>query len=303
MPTVLVVDDSGVDRRLAAGLLSANPELTVADAASGRDALEAVARQAPDLVVTDLQMPDMDGLELVRALRQCWPGVPVMLMTGHGSEELAVQALKQGAASYIPKKNLARDLARTAGLVLDVARARQRQERLLQCLRRTEAEFELDNDPALIPALVSHLADPLVQMKLGDDNELVRLSVALTEALDNAIHHGNLQVGTGLRDADAAGFRRLVEERRTQAPYRFRRVHVLSKQSPAEVVYVVSDQGRGFDPSSLCPDPSNPAVLEEVEGRGLVLIRLIMDEVHFNDRGNQITMVKRFGRTGPTLPM
>src|SRR5262249_19808846 len=75
-------------------------------------------------------------------------------------------------------------------------------------------------------------------------------------------------------------------------PYRSRRVHVTARESPAEAVYVIRDEGPGFDPSKL-PDPTDPANLERVTGRGLLLIRTFMDEVHHNPKGNEITMVNR----------
>ena len=55
---------------------------------------------------------------------------------------------------------------------------------------------------------------------------------------------------------------------------------------------MVRDDGRGFDPSKL-PDPTDPANLQKCCGRGLFLIRTFMDEVRFNDTGNEITMIKR----------
>ena len=65
-----------------------------------------------------------------------------------------------------------------------------------------------------------------------------------------------------------------------------------AKLSPAEAHFVIRDEGPGFDPSA-CPDPTDPANLEKRSGRGLLLIRTFMDEVAFNEAGNQITLVKR----------
>ena len=77
---VLVVDDSAVDRQLATRLIEKQSYLSVAHAADGAEALSAIRLQRPDIVVTDLFMPGMDGLELVRALRKECPGLPVVLM-------------------------------------------------------------------------------------------------------------------------------------------------------------------------------------------------------------------------------
>ena len=84
----------------------------------------------------------------------------------------------------------------------------------------------------------------------------------------------------------------LVAERRGQPPYQDRRVRFTVKHSQAEVVFVVRDEGSGFNPA-LLPDPRDPANLDKHSGRGLLLIRTFMDEVIHNERGNQITMVKR----------
>ncbi len=123
MSVVLVVDDSPVDRTRAGGLLKKRPDLTPAFAANGREALAAIAARTPDLVLTDLQMPEMDGLALVETVRRTFPGLPVILMTAHGSEEIAVQALRKGAASYVAKRNLAAELVDTVLSVLEIARA------------------------------------------------------------------------------------------------------------------------------------------------------------------------------------
>ena len=100
---ILVVDDSLVERVLVEGLLRKDPTYQVQLAANGRVALEVLEKESPDLVVTDLVMPEMDGLELVRTMRNRYPTIPVILMTAYGDESTAVEALESGAASYVPK--------------------------------------------------------------------------------------------------------------------------------------------------------------------------------------------------------
>jgi len=295
MASVLVVDDSAVDRLRTEKILAKDAGLTVSVAANGKEALEHLARGLPDIVLTDMQMPEMDGLQLVEEIRSRYPAVPVILMTAHGSEELAVQALQRGAASYVPKRNLANDLPDTIESVLGVAKANRSQLRLLECLIDTQSHFVLENDAALIPSLIGHLENNLTRMKLCDENGLIRVAVALREALINAIHHGNLEIDSGLREKDEKHYCTLVEERRQQEPYLDRRVHVYAKESHHEAYYVIRDEGPGFDPTSL-PDPLDPANLEKVSGRGLLLIRTFMDEVHHNKQGNEITMIKRCDR-------
>src|SRR5688500_12926521 len=102
MTTILVVDDCLTDRRRAGGLLS-RAGFDITYAANGIEAVERISEQRPDAVVTDLQMPGMDGLALVTAVARDQPFVPLVVVTSQGSEAAAVQALQAGAASYVPK--------------------------------------------------------------------------------------------------------------------------------------------------------------------------------------------------------
>jgi CheY-like chemotaxis protein len=82
---VLVVDDVAVDRHKAAAIIAQELGWRVTHADNGQAALEAVERERPDVVLTDLQMPEMDGLALVEALHVRHPFLPVVLMTAHGA--------------------------------------------------------------------------------------------------------------------------------------------------------------------------------------------------------------------------
>lgn len=299
MPKILVVDDSAVARRLAGGLLESSLKgneqtgaVQVVYAVNGREALASMQEELPDLVLTDLQMPEMDGLQLVEEVRGRYPGIPVVLMTAHGSEEVAVLALKRGAASYVPKRNIARDLVDTVRSILAVTHEGRAEQRLFQCMVRSESDFVLDSDPDLVPPLVRYMQDAVKKTRLCDASGALQLTIALWEALANAIEHGNLEAKSEIKDTDEGAFRQLVADRRTQRPYCDRKVHITTRQTPAEVVYVIRDEGPGFSPGSI-PDPTDPANLERAHGRGLLLIRTFMDDVQHNQTGNEITLVKR----------
>ena len=141
MTSVLIVDDSSLDRQLASGLLKAQSALEIRQASDGKQALDSIERDTPDIVVTDMHMPEMNGLKLVEATRTRFPNVPIVLITGQGSEELAVAALQAGAASYVPKTALQRDLTPTIMNVLSVARADKDYRRMIRCLRNCSWEF------------------------------------------------------------------------------------------------------------------------------------------------------------------
>jgi CheY-like chemotaxis protein len=289
MAKVLIVDDTAVDRRLAGGLLEKSPNLTVSYANNGSEALERIRDELPDLVLTDLQMPDIDGLQLVTSIAETYPDLPVVLMTAHGSENVAAQALANGAACYVPKVDLAEELLPTVSQILSMSGSDQRYRRLIACSTKTEFEFELENDGELIDPLVDLVQQVIASMNLFDAAGRVRLGVALEQALHNAMFRGNLEIQ---RNTANILDRDLVEARRHKSPWGDRRVYVNALITRDLAQFVIRDEGHGFD-KSLIPDAGDPESFRDGVGRGLVLIRTFIDEVSFNERGNQITIIKR----------
>jgi CheY-like chemotaxis protein/anti-sigma regulatory factor (Ser/Thr protein kinase) len=292
VPTVLVVDDSEVDRRLVGGLLERQGGCKVAFAHDGKAALQHFEQAVPDLVLTDLQMPEMDGLALVAAIKGEFPLTPVILMTAQGSEDIASEALRRGAASYVPKKKLAEDLIDTVERVLAAAREDRTHSRLMHHLTECDAQFVLGNDLTLIRALVSYLQQLLRCVPLGDETERLRVGIAIEEALKNAYYHGSLEVTTGAGWPQRKAIEQIARERLFEEPYRNRRIYVEAKVSRSEARFVIRDEGPGFNAAQL-PDPAEPESHGKTAGRGIILMRTIMNEVCYNADGNEVTLVKR----------
>lgn len=290
--TILIVDDSSMDRLMAGRVVEKEPSMRAVYAEHGADALSQIERSAPAAVVTDMQMPVMDGLQLVEAVRSRFPTTPIILMTGHGSEEIAIRALQAGAASYVPKRFLARDLAPTLQQVITAAGTGRRHQRLLDSMTSLACEFTLENDPALVPMLVSHLQEHTARLNLCDESQRLRIGIALEEALLNGLYHGNMELSSDLRRGGDDAFRRQFRERKDAAEFRNRRLYVCANLGCSQATFVIRDDGPGFDPSAL-GDPFDPANLEKESGRGLLLIRTFMDCVRHNPKGNEITLIKR----------
>ncbi len=297
MTTVLVVDDVAADRALAGGLIEKGTAFTVTYASDGDEALERIRRLTPDLVLTDLQMEPVNGLELVEILAYEFPNLPVILMTAHGSEEIATAALHAGAVTYVPKASLGEQLSSTVQQVMELFRPENHHERLLKHLTGLNASFVLDNDPKLISPLVRHMQQQLIRLGLCPPGESIRVGMALEEALTNALYHGNLEISR--EDFDDARSAMIVgkpfdviQERSRQSPYAGRQIRVHVALAPSEARFTISDDGAGFDPASI-PEPSRGESWDRRRGRGLMLIRSIMDEVCYNEQGNSVQLVKR----------
>lgn len=291
MPRFLVVDDSPIDQQIAERLiLKGIPNAEILTACSGEEALVVAESEQVDLILTDLMMPGINGLQLVEALKD-HAKIPVVLMTGFGSEFIAVNALTSGASSYVPKQHLKSMLVPTLTSVLSLAHIHHNRRRLMSSQVRAASSFVIDNDPALVQPMINHIQEEMARIRTAEDRELTRVGVALHEALLNAIYHGNLEVSSDLRQEDESIFHLVVNQRRTEEPYRNRRVHVTVDISPEEARFSIRDEGPGFD-ARKAMDPHREIDLERVGGRGLLLISSFLDVVYHNASGNEIHLIK-----------
>lgn len=295
MSRILIVDDSRIDRVEVRRILG-DAQHEFVEASDGRAALEKLEETAPDLVVTDLKMPLVDGLQLVSISRKRYPNVPVVLITSRGNEAMAKEALRVGAASYVPKDMLDHHLPLTVERLLELVGAQTSQKRLLRRLLKSQFVFELENDPTFLPPLINFLQESLHQVGTCSPADVTRVSVALDEALTNAIFRGNLELSSDLRIGDELQFYKLAETRQTQAPYKDRRVRVDVELHVEEAKFVITDEGPGFDLGQL-PDPGD-SNLDQLGGRGVMLMQVFMDEVLYNEVGNRVTLIKRRSENG-----
>ena len=290
MTSVLVVDDSAVDRKLTASLITKDTDWQVDVCENGDVALTRIEENLPDLVISDLRMPKVDGFELITNLKKRYPAIPVIIITSKGSEELALDALRNGAASYCPKVRMSTDLVDIANSVLSVQYKQKKSEQVLSKITSSSFSFKFENDSSLIPPMIEHIQSHMVGW---NETDRLRVGVALDESLLNAMHHGNLEVDSRLRDeGDGEEYRCEIQKRLKEAPFCQRKICLEAQISSSEIQVRVRDEGPGFEPSEV-PDPTTPENLEKPSGRGLLLIRSFMTQVLHNTVGNEITMIKK----------
>lgn len=289
---ILVVDDSPTQLRQIQFLLE-REGFVVRSAVDGVQAIASIEDNMPMLVVTDLQMPEMNGLELVASVKETIPSLPVILTTSQGSEEIASQALKAGAASYVPKRELNDTLIPVLQQVMAVNKAAKAVPKVAKNAIESNITLEVSNDESQIPDIISRLELPMVEHDLFDEGERMQIAMALDEALLNAMIHGNLEVSSELRQSDdGAPYVNMIAKRKKEAPYSDRKVTIKLEASNEQVTFTIRDDGPGFDAAAL-RDPTDPENIERAGGRGLLLINAFMDEVSHNELGNEIRMVKR----------
>ena len=296
MTQILIADDNPVDRTLIQGLLKVKPSWNTQAVASANEALEIIrggieggSELKPSILVTDLLMPGVDGLELVAKVKKLDPSLPILLITNSDNSEMAMEALRAGATSFSPKNSLATDLVDTIEQVLEVAQRMRYTHSQSFCAVPDHQAFILKNESSLIGPTIENLQNGLPSWSHKDR---LHIGMAIEEALTNAMHHGNLEVGSDLREGESdAEYYETIANRKQQDHYCGRKVRVEAEYSDDHICIQISDEGPGFDPSSV-PDPRDEENLARVSGRGLLLIRSFMDQVAHNATGNQITMTK-----------
>ena len=151
---ILVVDDKESFRFMISGYLSdAGYEVTCAT--NAEEALKELAKVSYDLVVSDLVMPEIDGVELLRRARLKWPQLPFILVTAHGSVESAVAAMKEGANDYLRKPLHRDELLLVVERILTHARLLESHERMLDAQKE---EYSFQSISSRAPSMVTVLA-------------------------------------------------------------------------------------------------------------------------------------------------
>lgn len=137
---VLVVDDECGPRESLRLILS--PGYNVIVATNGLEALKRFDDEHPDMIISDIRMPRMDGIQLLRNIKERSPETPFILITGFGTLESAQEAVRMGAYDYISKPYDVGDIRRVVTKALDDSRRKREREQALQNLQETNSDLE-----------------------------------------------------------------------------------------------------------------------------------------------------------------
>jgi len=296
MAEILLVQDSPA-RAVELQILLEQRSHRVKHAGNGKDALSILQKHPIDLVLAGLHLKEMNGAELVEAVQAHFPDVVVILITPFRAETLADQALRAGAAGFIPQNHLQMLLNDTVETALRVLASDESFGELVGSLQENSFVFDLPNDSRLILPLVGLLMQMAAGMRLLPASERVRLGTALQHALVNAMYRGNLGLGPSVTPGHYAIVHRnattdLIEKRKQAEPYKDRRTHVIATASKSELRITVIDGGNGFNVENFF-DAQTHVRFDKEAGHGLVLMERLTDELEFNLSGNEVTLVKK----------
>ena len=275
---ILVVDDDPDIHVLLASILK-DAGFQVDSAFNGAEALERLQNGSYNLVLTDVRMPGMDGLELLQRIHERRPSTPVVVMTADNTPENLIHSIREKAFSYFSKPF-------SSAAVLEMV------ERALEKPAESDDIEVLSARPGWIVLQLRcklDVADRLLQFlsELPFEvpaEEKDNIATAFRELLVNAIEHGG----------------RLDPEQKVEVAY--------IRLSQA-ILYYIRDPGKGFSFDNLAhaavsSAPDNPFGHMEVRtqagmrpgGFGILMTRQIADELVYNEKGNQVLLVKYLSR-------
>ncbi len=295
---VLVVDDDpNICKIIAKELSTAGYE--VDDASDGQEALERATGTDYSLVISDVMMPRMNGLEFFEALKKEKPDIPVILISGHTDFGFAVKGLNLGALAFLIKPFDNTELMKWVDKVNEIQileRDRSACEALFNRLDTEIHEMVLTTG-LLMEGSNFKLFSQRITERFLLNRGVSRVSslkgaLAVHEALINSVEHGNLDLSSSLKEEFSIGdavdpYYINLKERLNDPQYAGRKISVKYVRTPEKTELSIRDEGSGFNHRAL-------SELEDYSelpsGRGLLLIQSGVDKVKYNESGNEVTL-------------
>jgi DNA-binding response OmpR family regulator len=269
---IMVVDDEATARISLAEILRLEG-YQVATAASGEEALSLLSKSDPfDLMVLDIKMPGMDGLQVTEAVREEYPGTVIILLTAFGTLETAIAAIRKGADDYLLKPSSVPEILESVRKGLTKQQQEHRRHRLVNQLQQTLSELaavegtsEVEETMPPQPSRFIQIRDVVVDRQKHivtlDSKPLdltpteFKILVCLMETPDQVWSPQELVRQAQGYDTDAWGARAIIR-------VHIRRLRKKMEADPSEPQYILNMRGVGYMFSSSAPDGSLDANLE-----------------------------------------
>ncbi len=288
---ILIAEDDLYSRKYLEDLLRLE-KYECLTAKNGEEALEIYKKNKIDVIITDIQMPRLSGLELLEEVRKERSDVLIIMTTAYGSEEFAIRALQLGANNYLKKPiNVEQLLQLLAKYQKLLSHPRINVEELGK-IEYKHLKIVFENKFENISNIVQQLMHE-IDVKF-DDAEKINIELGLLELITNAVEHGNLEISYYQKQEALNNneLEKLYEQRANDSRYANRYIKVEYLFNDGYCQWTIQDQGRGFDYNSL-PDPTKDNLLE-LNGRGIFISRFLFDELTYLGCGNCVKIRKYY---------
>lgn len=258
---LLVDDDPSLRQSLAFILRQAGYQVTAA--ATAEEALQTLSAGPFDLILTDLRMPGMDGIEFLRTLRKDNPDTPVFIFTAHGALNTAIEAMRNGANDYFIKPLKPKELLDRLGVALDSRQQRVRRREIEKRIQSLIQELNAINPPArfqetrdadvpepsgLTPRILARgpfVLDLLARLTLLD-GQPVRLSPTSFNYLAALLRHTPLPVAYEDLVREVQGFELPRKDAQPLARWQIHQLRQALEPEPGKPRYILNERGLGY---------------------------------------------------------
>jgi serine phosphatase RsbU (regulator of sigma subunit)/CheY-like chemotaxis protein len=263
-----------------------NYEVVLAD--NGGDGIEKFREFAPDIVISDIRLPDISGNIVVKKIKELDKDVPVIVVTGYSDHKLILSAMQNGAVELLKKPFKPKDLKYLITKIETLFKT-IRVKLSAAFLKWEKRHLKITNDINIIPSVTDFIFAN-VDYIFG---EVSFMKIGLQEILINAIEHGNLDISYDEKQIllSAGEYNRALREKALLPENMDKYVDVKVFSTPQYLKITVEDMGQGFDLSAI-PDPENPENFLIEHGKGIMMTMNAFDEVNYNDIGNKVTLLK-----------
>ncbi len=293
MKKILIVDDEPSIRELLSVMLT-DRGYTISAASDGMEGFELFKSFNPDIAITDVRMPRMDGLTLTKQMKQLRDDIDVIVMTGFGTEELVIEALRAGASNYLKKPIDFKDLLRILENTLFKRKHRERLDIKRDVVTREEKTIVIGNTISDVWGVVNQI---ILNIHSETPHGILEgLRAGLYEIIINAIEHGNLGITYEQKTEALArsAYLEIIEEKARAAEEAGKKVTIHSKYDKERLSVEIRDDGAGFNIHDL-PDVLHPEMIMSAHGRGILLTNLYFDKVLYREPGNTVLLEKNLG--------
>ncbi len=288
---LLVEDQPSIRHHLKNWLTETGYKVTTAR--DGNEALKAIQNDSSlHLVISDILMQNMDGLDMPQKCHEISPNLPVVLMSGYTRDENMIEALRSGAYDYLVKPFEKHQLLSVIQRAEYLASAKNKITNLHNFVSHLSIEFVILSSDLSLETLQEIFRETLLKYTRLANKDLLNIAMVLEEAVLNAHEHGNLELESEWKKIHPKGdsvtlFEKRKKERLNESEFAGRRIKLKLNIDQSKLEVSVADEGKGYVTGNIATEASgNPY------GMGLMIINNLMDEIRFNDKGNCITFVK-----------
>jgi len=244
-----------------------------------------------DMILTDMYMPKVNGIELITRIRKYDADVPIILLTGHSTVDLTIAALRAGATNFVVKPFDIKELLSIINKVFQVISEKEMDLAINSYLTRFQKSWTLPSDEMVIAQISGVFQNDL--KNLGVPMAAIGNYLLLFQEMTfNALYHGNLELTSEIRDDGIDGqlqYQEKVASRLQDSRYNQRKILVEYTATAEKLMLRVKDEGPGFDWRSWLSRVNSMDSLDG-SGRGLLLVKSFAEHLEFNDAGNDLTV-------------